>query len=236
MQLEAIRDFSVTNRPKEIKFIGEKNEEPKALINKVNKIYRENSSKSFSMVRSNKNLYDSNMFKSLGQFTSDIYSKVITIKDAKEEEYELVSEIRDLREYNVRNEESIKQKQKIFKNVNQLFEARNKIIDAFQNDVFPAPKNAQEKQTEEEKKQTIPKWVLVSDYNFNKIKEKIDDSVVNNLGPKVNGKKIAYVHLQQFLQDILDGRFINTREVKKYYCKNIYEKYQKNKEFKYGSI
>ena len=152
MQLEAIRDFSVTNRPKEIKFIGEKNEEPKALINKVNKIYRENSSKSFSMVRSNKNLYDSNKFKSLGQFTSDIYSKVITIKDAKEEEYELVSEIRDLREYNVRNEESIKQKQKIFKNVNQLFEARNKIIDAFQNDVFPAPKNAQEKQTEEEKK------------------------------------------------------------------------------------
>ena len=105
------------------------------------------------MVRSNKNLYDF----SLGQFTSDIYSKVITIKDAKEEEYELVSEIRDLREYNVRNEESIKQKQKILKNVNQLFEARNKIIDAFQNDVFPAPKNAQEKQTEEEEKQTIPK-------------------------------------------------------------------------------
>ena len=33
-----------------------------------------------------------------------------------------------------------------------LFETRNKIIDAFQNGIFPAPKNAQEKQTEDEKK------------------------------------------------------------------------------------
>ena len=67
----------------------------------------------------------------------------------------------------------------------------------------------------------------MTDFNFNKIKEKIDDFVVNNLCPKVNGKKIAYVHLQQFLQDILDGKFNNTREVKEYYSKNIYDKYER---------
>ena len=67
----------------------------------------------------------------------------------------------------------------------------------------------------------------MSNYNFNKIKEKIDDSVVNNLGPKLNGKKIAHVHLQYFLQDILDGKFNNTREVKEYYSKNIYDKHER---------
>ena len=67
----------------------------------------------------------------------------------------------------------------------------------------------------------------MSDYDFNKIKEKVDDSVVSNLGPKVNGKKIACVHLQQFLQDILDGKFNNTREAKEYYSKNIYDKYER---------
>ena len=101
------------------------------------------------MVRSNKKLYHFNMLKSLGQFASDIYNGVITIKDAKEEQDELVSKIRDLTEYNVRNEKKVKQKQEILKNVKQLFETRNKIIDEFQNDVFSATKNVQEKQTEE---------------------------------------------------------------------------------------
>ena len=194
-QLEAIRDFSVTSSPKEIKFSGEENEEQKALINEIKVIDRKSSSKSFAMVHPNKKLYDFNMFKSLGQFASHIYNNFITIKDAKEEQDELVSKIRDLTEYIVRIQERVKQKQKILKNVKQLFETRDKIIDSFQNGVFPAPKNVQEKQIEEEEKQTIPGWVLVSDYNVNKMKEEIDDSVVNNLGPKVNGEKIAYVHL-----------------------------------------
>ena len=40
-------------------------------------------------------------------------------------------------------------------------------------------------------------------------------------------KKIAYVRLQQFLQDILEGKFNDTREVKEYYSKNIYDKYDR---------
>ena len=51
--------------------------------------------------------------------------------------------------------------------------------------------------------------------------------MVNNLGRKVNGKKIAYVYLQQFSQDILDGKFDNTREAREYYSKNIYDKYER---------
>ena len=104
------------------------------------------------MVHLNKKLYDFNVFKILGQFFSDIYNSVITIKAAKEKQDEMVSKIGDLTEYNVRNQEKVEQKQKVLKHVKQIFETRNKIMDAFQNGVFPAPKNAQEKQTEEEKK------------------------------------------------------------------------------------
>ena len=110
-QLEQIRDFGVTNIPKEIKFSGEKNEEQEALINEIKKIDRRNSSKSFAMVHSNRKLYDFNMFKRLGQFASDFYNGVITIKDAIEEQDELVCKIRDLTEYNLRNQEKVKQKQ-----------------------------------------------------------------------------------------------------------------------------
>ena len=97
------------------------------------------------MVRSNKKLYAFNLFKSLSQFAFDIYNGVITIKDAKEKQDELVSKIRDLAQYNVRYEERDKQKQKILKSVKQLFEKKKKIINAFQNGVFPATTNVQEK-------------------------------------------------------------------------------------------
>ena len=169
-QLEAIRnqgerqveDSSVTNRAKEIKFSDEKNEEQEALINEIKKIDRKNSSKSFIMVRSNKKLYAFNLFKSLSQFAFDIYNGVITIKDAKEKQDELVSKIRDLAQYNVRYEERDKQKQKILKSVKQLFEKKKKIINAFQNGVFPATTNVQEK-TDQRRGKTNNSWMGFSE-------------------------------------------------------------------------
>ena len=56
------------------------------------------------MVHSNRTLYDFNKFKDLNQFVLDIYNGVITGKDAKKEQEELASEIRDLIEYDVRNQ------------------------------------------------------------------------------------------------------------------------------------
>ena len=114
-QLEAIRNFSVTSRPKEIKFSGEKNEEQEALINEIKKMDRKNSSKSFTMVHSNRKLYDFNIFKSLGQFASDIYNDAIIIKDTKEGQDELASKIKDPTKYNVRNPKRVEQTQKILK-------------------------------------------------------------------------------------------------------------------------
>ena len=81
------------------------------------------------MVHSNRKLYDFNMFKSRVQ--SDIYNSVIRIKDAKEEQDELVSKMRDLTEYNVRNQKNVKQKQKILKMKNKSLKQGIKLLAHF---------------------------------------------------------------------------------------------------------
>ena len=124
------------------------------------------------MVYLNRTLYDFNKFRYLNQFLLDIYNGVITIKDVEKEQDELACEIRDLIDYDVRNQEKDKPKQEVLKSAVQLLEIRNKIIDGFQNGIFPPPKNAQEKQTKEEGKKTeekaIPDGVKVSNYAFKK--------------------------------------------------------------------
>ena len=62
-QLEAIRDFSATNRSKEIEISGKKNEKQKALTKEIKEINRKNSNKNFTMVHSNRTLYDFNKFR-----------------------------------------------------------------------------------------------------------------------------------------------------------------------------
>ena len=149
-QLEAIRDFSAINRPKEIKFSGEKSEEQKALTKEIKEIKRKNRSKNFTMVHSNRTLYNFNKFRDLNQLVLNIYNGVITIKDAEKERDELARERRDLIDHDVRNQKKDEQKQEVLKNGRQLFEIRNKIIYVFQNGIFPPPENAQEKQADEE--------------------------------------------------------------------------------------
>ena len=61
--------------------------------------------------------------------------------------------------------------------------------------------------------------MLVNKYIFNKIKKEVDDSVIKKLGPKINKKKIAYIHLKHFLQDVLLGKFNDTKQPKEYYNK-----------------
>ena len=70
---------------------------------------------------------------------------------------------------------------------------------------------------------------MVRKRNFDKIKKGVDDSVNKNLEPKLDGKRISLslVHLQSFLQDILNGKLNYIKEVKKYYSKNVYDKYEK---------
>ena len=74
----------------------------------------------------------------------------------------------------------------------------------------------------------IPEWVEVSDYAFSKVRDKIDNAVNKNIGPRVAGNKVNYLHLQSFLQKILNKDFKNSDEAREYYAENIYKKYEKD--------
>ena len=72
----------------------------------------------------------------------------------------------------------------------------------------------------------IPDWVLVGEHSFNKIKKEVYDSVNKKLGPVIESKKVSYIHLKHFLEDITHGKFNNTEEARKWYVENILHKYE----------
>ena len=144
-QLEETKSFSVSNKPKEIKFDGEESKESKLLRQEIKKISRKNSNKKYVIVSSNRTLYDFSVFKDLNSFVLDIYVGNISIEDAKKEQDELKSEIENLTDYNIKDQKKKEQKQEILKNARQLFETRNKIIKAIEDSVFPSPKKVQKK-------------------------------------------------------------------------------------------
>ena len=79
----------------------------------------------------------------------------------------------------------------------------------------------------EKPKEMIPEWVEIRNYTFNKLNDEINNAVEKELGPIIGDKKTSYVHLQDFLQSILNGEF-NGIEKARNYCKdNIYEKYER---------
>ena len=65
------------------------------------------------MIHSNRTLYDFSRFKGLSSFAFDIDDGNISIEDAKKEQDELESEIKNLTDYNVRNQKK-RNKNKIF--------------------------------------------------------------------------------------------------------------------------
>ena len=101
--MEAIIDFSASSQQKEIKFGDEESQELKILRYEIKNIDRINRNQKLVMVHSNRTLYDFSRFKGLSNFVLDIYDGNISIEDAKKEQSELESEIKDLSDYDVRN-------------------------------------------------------------------------------------------------------------------------------------
>ena len=92
----------------------------------------------------------------------------------------------------MRNKKKEEQKQKVLKYARQLLEIRNKIIDAFQNGVFPSPKSVQKYRLKKKKKteeKTVPELVNVSDYTFKRIQADVNEYLEKRWLLMVEGKK-----------------------------------------------
>ena len=69
-------------------------------------------------------------------------------------------------------------------------------------------------------------WIKISNGAFTLLKNRIDNAVNKNLGTFIDKEKINYLPFQEFLQNILDGRFNNAEEAREYYTTNIYKNYE----------
>ena len=78
--------------------------------------------------------------------------------------------------YNPTNEKKTKAKE-VLHNGKKLFDIRSKIIKAFEDGIFPLPKENLhiEQAKEEEKEETIRDWVKVGNHAFKRIRERVDN-------------------------------------------------------------
>ena len=108
--------------------------------------------------------------------------------------------MKKLENCNQTNEKKIKSKEEFRHNAKDVFDIRSKIIKAFEDDIFPLPKeNFHKKQAEEEEKEeTIPDWVKVANHAFKRIRERVDNYMNKGWHYKVDGKSITMAPVNFF--------------------------------------
>ena len=119
-KLEAIKSYDATNKSQKTEFVSEKNQEAKELLNEVKEISRKNENKKFVCFPSNGTLYNFNKFRDIKQPGNDIFNGQISIKQAKDEQNEMMEEITKLQNYNPTNKQKIMFKEEVFNNARKL--------------------------------------------------------------------------------------------------------------------
>ena len=228
-QLDLIGKIN-TDKTKSIGFYDRKNKDAIALVNTINKVIENIDGKKFVFVPSKEDPYDFNKYTHLNQFGNNIYSGKTLLNKAKNEQYEMLDLMNKLKGYNAGEKKS---KYEVLHNTKKVYNTRINIINAFEDGTFPKKPDKQEidipELESEEPKEKIPEWVEISDYAFDRLKDKIDNAVDKNLGPMLGKKKVNYLHLQGFLRSILDGEFNDREQARKYFADNIYDEYRKKK-------
>ena len=108
-------------------------------------------------------------------------------------------EMTKLENYNPPNEIKIKSKEEVIHNAKEIFAVRNRIIKAFEDGIFPLRKAQAEKEIKEEEiDETIPDWVKVGNYEFKRIKERVQNYVNKRFHAKVDNKTITMNPVKKF--------------------------------------
>ena len=138
-----------------------------------------------------------------------------------------------LKKHNPRNDDRKESKKEVLDTIEKVFNARIDIIKGFRDGIFLIRPETEkhktdmsEPESDNEQSKKIPEWIRISNNAFTLLKNRIGNAVNKNLGPFIDKEKISYLPLQEFLQNILDGRFNNAEEAREYYTTNIYEDYQ----------
>ena len=187
----------------------------------------------FYYPRSDDYIDDFVTYKDLNEFGREIKFGEISLDEAEKRQEELLNKMNKLKKHNPRNDDRKEFKKEVLDKIEKVFNARIDIIKGFRDGiVLIRPETEKHKtdmsepESDNEQPKKIPEWIRISNNAFTLLKNRIGNAVNKNLGPFIDKEKISYLPLQEFLQNILDGRFNNAEEAREYYTKNIYEDYQ----------
>ena len=119
-----------TDQTKRIGFHDKEKKQAVELVNKINRVIRENKNKSLVCTHSNGTKYDFNKYRDVNQFGNDLYNGELLIDDARNEQYEMQILINKLKSYDTRNKRK-KIKDEVVANAKKLYNIRNDIINTF---------------------------------------------------------------------------------------------------------
>ena len=191
-------------------FSDDKNKKLKDLVEKIKKETKENKNKKFVYTTTSNVQYDFNKYRDLILFGNEIYTKNLSLDEAKDEQKEMSDLIDELeKKINVnRTGPKLKNKNKkaieeVIKNPKQLYKTRNNIINAFGG-------------TEE--KELNFDWLHRPKGELEELIKKIgsdDDFKLDST------KKTMQKDLKHFLNYIMTGKIDNIKDAKKEYLERI---------------
>ena len=101
-------------------------------------------------MHTNRKIYDLTIFRRLVNLARSIYYG----EKNRQDEDEMESLLSSLNNYNAQNKTKMKNKKETFYNANKLFYGREIVINAFENGIFPLPKEPQDEEWSKEQKRT----------------------------------------------------------------------------------
>ena len=91
-----------------------------------------------------------NIFKNSLEFAANIYNVKISLKEAKNKQYEMLLLLEKLKNYNPINSKKIKSKKETVKAAESLYENRNSVIKACKSSIFPFEHGFQKEKSDKE--------------------------------------------------------------------------------------
>ena len=136
-QLDAIKSINRYSKAlKVINFFGKLSPEAKELMNEIREVENDIDSEKLVCAKSGKKSFNFNVFKLLFKFSANIYDGKI-ILEAKNDQHKKFKQLEYLKKFDPNNPDNIREKEETLINTEKVYNNRNNVNNAFENEVFP---------------------------------------------------------------------------------------------------
>ena len=87
-------------------------------------------------MKSDRKIFNFNTFKSSLEFASSICNGKVLLDEAKNSQYEIFKQLKDLEQCDLKNLDKINSRKEILINAEKLYNKKNNVVKAFENAVF----------------------------------------------------------------------------------------------------